>query len=292
MVTGLVLIPFYLLLAAIRGVPGLRFRRLVVGTGLRLLANFRSSFPRKLAFQMVALPMDSTRYFEFDYMARIADSTRPSRYLDVSSPRMVPLSVALKRPDLHVDLINPDVEDLAITRSLIGSLGLERRISSLGCLISDAPYPAGTFDLITCISVLEHIPEDSSAIKGMWSLLKSGGALILTVPCMATAAEQHIDYDTYKLLPKDGDGFVFWQRFYDDALLQARVLDHLPPPSNVEIYGEKIAGSFFRDAQLKRRAHYYPFWRQPYMMASEYRYFDQIASLPGDGVIAMTFRKP
>jgi 2-polyprenyl-3-methyl-5-hydroxy-6-metoxy-1,4-benzoquinol methylase len=38
------------------------------------------------------------------------------------------------------------------------------------------------FDFITCISVLEHIPEHNEAMKGMFSLLKPGGYLVLTFP--------------------------------------------------------------------------------------------------------------
>jgi len=38
------------------------------------------------------------------------------------------------------------------------------------------------FDLITCISVLEHIPDHRAAISGMFGLLKPGGILVLTFP--------------------------------------------------------------------------------------------------------------
>ncbi len=39
-----------------------------------------------------------------------------------------------------------------------------------------------TFDLITCISTLEHIPNHQDAVRGMFSLLKPGGHLVLTFP--------------------------------------------------------------------------------------------------------------
>jgi SAM-dependent methyltransferase len=38
------------------------------------------------------------------------------------------------------------------------------------------------FDMITCISVLEHIPTHREALKGMFSLLNPGGQIILTFP--------------------------------------------------------------------------------------------------------------
>jgi 2-polyprenyl-3-methyl-5-hydroxy-6-metoxy-1,4-benzoquinol methylase len=41
---------------------------------------------------------------------------------------------------------------------------------------------AETYDVITCISVLEHIQEHREAIKSMYRLLAPGGHLILTCP--------------------------------------------------------------------------------------------------------------
>lgn len=39
-----------------------------------------------------------------------------------------------------------------------------------------------TFDVITCISVLEHIQDHRAAMKSMYKLLNPGGTLILTCP--------------------------------------------------------------------------------------------------------------
>ena len=38
------------------------------------------------------------------------------------------------------------------------------------------------FDMITCISVLEHIRDSGSAVRSMFQLLKPGGYIILTFP--------------------------------------------------------------------------------------------------------------
>jgi 2-polyprenyl-3-methyl-5-hydroxy-6-metoxy-1,4-benzoquinol methylase len=45
-----------------------------------------------------------------------------------------------------------------------------------------APRLAATFDLITCISVLEHVEKPDDAVRSMFSLLNPGGHLILTCP--------------------------------------------------------------------------------------------------------------
>jgi len=45
-----------------------------------------------------------------------------------------------------------------------------------------APTLKGEFDAITCISVLEHIPDHDAAIRGLRSLLKAGGHAVLSFP--------------------------------------------------------------------------------------------------------------
>jgi len=239
------------------------------------------------------MPMDSTRYFEFDYVERATAALTATRYFDVSSPRLVPVMFALPRNGLHVDMINPDQKDLAATLQIVAALGLTGRCRLHGCLIQHAPFEPNTFDVVTCVSVLEHIPRDSDALRFIWATLKSGGILVLTVPCRARACEQYIDEDEYGLLPKDPNGYVFWQRFYDSALLDERVFSVVGRPINFEIYGEKISGSFAKNAEQKRRLRRgYPFWREPYMMGREYRIFSTLEELPGEGVVAMTFLKP
>ena len=44
------------------------------------------------------------------------------------------------------------------------------------------PQLKKSFDMVTAISVLEHIPTHKAAIDGMFSLLKPGGHLLLTFP--------------------------------------------------------------------------------------------------------------
>ena len=45
-----------------------------------------------------------------------------------------------------------------------------------------APTIQGPFDLVTCISTLEHIRDHDRAVKMMFSLLRPGGRLLLTFP--------------------------------------------------------------------------------------------------------------
>jgi len=48
--------------------------------------------------------------------------------------------------------------------------------------ITDSRFKSSSFDAITCISTLEHIPDFNSAVSEMIRLLKPNGILILTFP--------------------------------------------------------------------------------------------------------------
>jgi 2-polyprenyl-3-methyl-5-hydroxy-6-metoxy-1,4-benzoquinol methylase len=48
--------------------------------------------------------------------------------------------------------------------------------------ICDNTLPAGSFDLILCSEVIEHIPDSARAISAMHRLLKPGGRLVLSTP--------------------------------------------------------------------------------------------------------------
>ncbi len=291
---GATLTPIYWLIAHRHATPGLDFHLRSALWGMQLLWNRQLALSFGWSFDLMFLPMDSTRYFEFDYAWGVLGRASVRNWLDVSSPRLLPLLFAKTQPDLQLDMINPDGNDLALTAQFVDAAGLTARCRLHSLTIADVPFTAGSFDTITCISVLEHIPEDSAALKKMWSLLATGGRLILTVPCAAQAWEQYINHNEYGVLTAGEDGYVFWQRFYDEDLLQKHIFTKIGAPRSTRIYGEKAAGLFRRNADRKRTeyATTYPFWREPWMMAKEYAYFARTADLPGEGVIGMEFVKP
>lgn len=291
-VVGLVLSPAYWLLAHRSHTPGLSFHARCVRLGARLLLRGKGNVSWNSIYGLLAFPMHSTRYFEFDFLWNSLADIPMSRYLDVSSPRLFPLMLSLHRRDVVVDLLNPDEKDLQETADLVDACSLGARSRLHGLLVSEASFSPGTFDVITCISVIEHIPEDIDALQTMWKMVKKGGRLFLTIPCAAEASEQYINKYGYGVLEPGEDGYTFWQRLYDEDLLRERVFSVMGPPSRMAIYGENTAGSLQQNAAQKASDPSYPYWREPYMMAREYNYFSGIGDLPGEGVIAMEFIKP
>jgi ubiquinone/menaquinone biosynthesis C-methylase UbiE len=210
-------------------------------------------------------------------------------YLDVSSPRLLPLSYVRRSDVERAWFVNPDTSDLETTRRWADALSLSGR-----CSFSDVPIESNQldgqrFDAITSISVFEHIVNEGPALAKLKRLLAPGGTLLLTLPCTAAGYDQFRDYDEYNLAKPDAEGRYFFQRFYDATSLRDRVFSILGEPRLMTVYGESEPGYFGRNAQQKMRGLPYPFWREGYMMGRHFRSYPSIDALPGEGVVALEF---
>lgn len=288
LLTGLVLFPFYWFAGAMRGVPGMAFRQECFLAGVRLLF-VRGHLAD--AYYCIVSPMDSVRHFEMDFFWRRARALGPGRVLDVSSPRLFTLLLMRRDKSMQADLLNPDGKDLARTRSLAGSLQVSGRCRFLELRVDAMAPDTQRYPLVVCMSVLEHIVDDMAALRVMWEHVAPGGRLLLSVPCASSTVEEFTNVDEYGLLELDREGFVFWQRYYDEARLQALFAITGQPVSRT-IYAERSAGAYDADVQAKRTNPIYPRWREPYATAKTYAYRDNLATLPGMGVVAMEFAKP
>lgn len=286
-VAGLVLFPFYWLVGGLLGVPGMRFRFRCLWAGLRLMlvGNFAE------AYRCIVFPLDSVRHFEMEFFWERTRALGPENVLDVSSPRLIALLNLRADARARVDLVNPDTKDLARTRRMARGLGVDGRCRFFDVLVEDMPSNACDYQLVTCMSVLEHIVDDLSALQTMWDRVAPGGRLLLSVPCAAHGLEEFTNVDEYGLLQADEMGFVYWQRYYDEARLQELFAITGSPVSRA-IYAERVPGDYDADVYAKRTNRFYPFWREPYATARAYARRENLATLPGMGVIALEFAKP
>jgi SAM-dependent methyltransferase len=69
--------------------------------------------------------------------------------------------------------LDPDAAEFAASRGC-GEVKVGR--------LEELPWDAGAFDLITCLDVLEHIPNDRGALAELRRVSRPGGWLLLTVP--------------------------------------------------------------------------------------------------------------
>lgn len=287
LLVGLMLFPFYWLAGALLGVPGLRFRYTCLVAGIRLLFAGHAAD----AYRCIVAPLDSVRHFEMDFFWKRVRALRPERVLDVSSPRLLPLLLLRADPHVRADLVNPDIKDLARTRTMAQGLNVESRCHFFDVRIDALPDNARDYSLVTCMSVLEHIVDDLSAVRTMWDRVAPGGYLLLSMPCAAQLIEEFTNVDEYGLLDADADGFVFWQRYYDESRLQA-IFAITGVPVARALYAERVPGAYDADVLAKRTDPFYPHWREPLATARTYARRDTIATLSGMGVVALEFAKP
>lgn len=282
----------YLAAAAVRGGPGVGFHLTMARFAAGLLG---SDLPKSEIHALLIAPMDSFRYFEFDFFWRsVVARDSLGDYLDVSSPRLFNWRVLCSGKTRRAVISNPDGNDLAATTRLFRAARIAGQCELRGSLVSELNEAPESFDTVVCISVLEHIPSEHAvaALATLWGLLKPGGRLLLSVPCAREGFEEYIDFNEYGLLRPDDDEFVFGQRFYDEPMLADQILAITGTPSRRAVFGEKIPGTFVRNRQEKLRDPHYASWREPYTMATQYGHFERIQTLPGLGVIAMEFVKP
>ena len=285
---SVILVPSYALAATAIGTPGMRFHLEAVSTAMRLVTHGNGLVAQ--AGRLALYPMDSTRYFEFDWVwSRLQRLSGVRTYLDISSPRLLPLSYVRRSDVERAWLVNPDSSDLETTRRWADALSLTGRCSFSDEPIESSRLDEGRFDAITSISVFEHIVNEGPALARVRSLLAPGGTLLLTLPCTAAGYDQFRDYDEYNLAKPDAQGRYFFQRFYDTSSLRDRVFSILGEPRQMTVYGESEPGYFGRNAQQKMKGLRYPFWREGYMMGRHFRTYPSIDALPGEGVAALEF---
>lgn len=182
--------------------------------------------PERLSWTL--RPMDLLRYREFDFALRtISTLPQPARILDLSSPKLLPLTLASSLPGsecVATDILPAEVQWTQAKAQLL-------KIGNLRAQSQDArrlTYPSGSFDLVTSISVFEHIaPErggDLPAIREMARVLRPGGHAVMTVPF---SWYYLADYQQGNVYERQSDGRpMFFQRFYNESLLRRNFVDH------------------------------------------------------------------
>lgn len=114
------------------------------------------------------------------------------------------LSEALAREGAHVTALDlsPELVKVARLHGLESGVKVDYRVQSVESL---AVEKAGHFDSITCMEMLEHVPDPAAIIQGCATLLKPGGKLFLSTlnrtPAAFALAIVGAEY-VARLLPK------------------------------------------------------------------------------------------
>ena len=130
------------------------------------------------------------------------------------------LSEALAKEGAKVTALDlaPELIKVAKLHRLESGVAVDYRLQSVEALAAEQP---GSFDAITCMEMLEHVPDPSAIIAACDSLLKPGGQLFLSTlnrtPAAFALAIVGAEY-VARLLPK---GTHQYQDFIKPAELAA-----------------------------------------------------------------------
>ena len=147
-------------------------------------------------------PLDELNPARLGYvMERVA--LRGARVLDVGCGAGL-LSEAMAREGADVTALDlaPELVEVAKLHLLESGLQVDYRLVSVEALAAEMP---GSFDVVTCMEMLEHVPDPGSVLQACATLLKPGGRLFASTlnrtPLAFAAAIVGAEY-LAKLLPK------------------------------------------------------------------------------------------
>lgn len=223
-----------------------------------LTHGIKKTILRELYFYLKRLsPIDYVRWRELSFVFDSIDkySKSPRKILDISSPKLLPLTIAksFQHAIIHsVDIVEAEINFIEKAK---GYLNLENITTSIedGRKLS---YPDNYFDLVTSVSVFEHIaPEvggEIPAARELNRVLAPGGLALITVPFAKKYFAEYIKGSVYERTAGD-DELIFFQRFYDEPTLIKNIIE----PSTLQLVDLKyIEERFFLKDPKKRLTHY------------------------------------
>jgi SAM-dependent methyltransferase len=224
--------------------------------------------------------MNPTAFMEFDFAWKAVKSREPVQaYLDYSSPWLFPAMLLARRRCDSAVLLSSDAPGLEVLERL--AEGPRNGRSKPVCdSISDTILAGESFDLITSLSWLARAADDIRTLKALWSALKPGGMLVLSLPCASQSAE-HL-----KTIPSAPSNVP---KTYDESMLEDRVFAVIGQPRRSVVYGESKADMCRATAEATNK--HFPL-RRYVDIGRRWRTYPALRDLAGEGVIAMKFVKP
>jgi hypothetical protein len=260
--------------------PGLTFHRYWVRLAIASVMSGRRELRRALARTMHQT-INPISLLEFDFAWRAVNSHEPIQaYLDCSSPWLFPAMLLARRSCHSASVLNLDPGELEVIERLAEG-PCNKRIKPVFKGLNEADRVDGeSFDLVTSLSWVARTADDVGTVKLLWSALKPGGMLLLSVPCAARTTDRPITFSS---------ALANEARIYDDSMLEDRIFAVIGQPKRSVVYGES-------HPPMGRANYPGPngnFSLSRYVdMGRRWRIYPAVRNLPGEGIIAMKFVKP
>ena len=274
----------------IKGGKGLKFHFFIVRKAFKAFFSARISFQE--LYNFVIFPLDSFRYFEFHYGDKFIQNIPKQNFLDISSPRFFPAFLVENDSIINAQMLNPDVNDIQQTQKIFENLRLCKDVKLVNKLIQDATFSDSFFDLVTSISVLEHIPLEyiDGILDSIVQLVKPCGHVLISIPIAKESFDEYIDYNEYGLQEESSDGFYFGQRFHDESLIRKTFYSRLGEPVAFKLVSENVEDFFFDDRFQKLNDSNYSNWNEALRFSKNYKEIKSFSELSGIGVGLFLFQ--
>jgi 2-polyprenyl-3-methyl-5-hydroxy-6-metoxy-1,4-benzoquinol methylase len=207
--------------------------------GFRNLMQNGFSLGLRKTIGKITQPINSySRFPEYYWMdhairdfASSMSTREPLRVLDVGSPKCFGLYLAYTLP-ISIELTDISALNVDEYRTMWKAIEAGAKGTATFAL-QDArslEYQANSFDVVYCMSVIEHIegPDaDSEGIRELMRVVRPGGLLLLSIPFGDHYVEQQRAGFARAVQKTQDEKTYFFQRIYDNNKLRDRVIGQL-----------------------------------------------------------------
>jgi len=193
------------------------------------------SINRKMSFLHTIEGIDLSRGFEYTQAYTEISQYLAVDCLDIGSYRS-PFPIFIADEGYHVTVVDLS---LSIVNQRRWAGRVLEETSQFRTLVADGrqlPFADASFDVVTAISVVEHIPEAGEKIvmSNIARVLRCGGRIFLSVP--------------YAVVPRQGK----WGKWYQQWFSYDGAIENLVKPSGLELitHGFMLGGKVGRLADL------------------------------------------
>lgn len=180
---------------------------------------------RKLSTIANINPYEYYKVSEMNYVITRVKEISGKLVLDLGSGRSaIPTYIAMQKKDVITAELDHD--------ALQTQHELSSKLQSVTLHVTEAnflqlPFSDESFDAITIISTIEHVPNDGDieTVKELKRVLKPGGSLLITVPAAHIANEQHTTHSighVYQECSDQGPGYL---RLYNPDWIRNRLIE-------------------------------------------------------------------
>ena len=249
--------------------PGLQFQRFRVRFEIRSLFG-KKRLPAAARSLVLNGAPDPSSYLGFHFSSQFLNSGTLGNYLDVSSPWLFPFALLSNSESAHVTLLTAKATALrSLAHDMKTQIQKEIDCDAINDRLEDESYD-------TISSLWNPNEEPGQSIRNVRSLkrvLKPGGTLLLSVPCIRQLTEATS---------------LNGERIYDAHALEQYVFDVLGQPKRYAIYGAQ--GQQFGDTASCIENDYAADRRfGSSVVGRDWRCYSSLQELPAVGVIVMKF---